>query len=247
MKSTQLRLLRDINIFLILFFFTSFFTFLILNGGAFWRDIRYALYLNSPFASADLKQGDILAVANADGTLPGGATGSTSTGSNTTSSTDANGTVHPSYNPGSTPFTLTIPKISVVTPIAIPEAATKAKILASLELGVGLYPGSSNPGDVGRAVMLGHSSRASWYRGNYATIFTLLGKLEIGDQAYITANNKKYVYEVFKTNTLSKADTDALLATSTSGSEIDLVTCYPIGGASKRTVIQAKLVRTEAI
>ncbi len=239
MKNEQLRILRDVNIFLILFFFTSFFTFLILNGGAFWRDIRYALYLNSPFASSDLKHGDILEVARADGTVI--------TTQPTTGPTDANGTQHPVYEAGTAPFVLTIPKISVVTPIVIPSAATKEKILSSLELGVGLYPGSSNPGDVGRAVMLGHSSRASWYRGDYATIFTLIVKLEAGDEIYVTANNKKYVFEVFKTNILSKADTDALLATTAPGSEIDLVTCYPIGGASKRTVVQAKLVRTEAI
>lgn len=235
MKTDQIKLLRDINIFLIIFFFMSFFTFLVLNGGAFWRDIRYALYLNSPFASADLKQGDILEVAGVDGTLP-------STGGN-----DINGSAHPIYEPGSAPFVLTIPKISVVTPVVIPSNTSKEKILSSLESGVGLYPGSSMPGDAGRAVMLGHSSRATWYRGDYATIFTLLGKLEAGDEMYVTANNKKYVYEVFKTNVLSKADTDALLATPATGSEIDLVTCYPIGGASQRTVIQAKLVRTEAI
>ena len=222
----NVRILKEVNIFLILFFVLTLFTFLLLNGGAIFRNLRYDLFLHSPFASADLKQGDLLAVPAATSTpneAPAPAT------------------------PGADRYKLTIPKIELASPVVIPEKASKESILASLEEGVGLYPGSRLPGENGRAVILGHSSRATWYRGDYATVFALLGKLEAGDEFYITEANKKYVYQVFSRKILTPADTNTLLAGPAAGSEVDLVTCYPIGGASKRTVVQAILLRTEGI
>jgi LPXTG-site transpeptidase (sortase) family protein len=230
----SLHLLRDINIFLILFFFSTFFSYLFFNGNAFWRDLRYALFLNSPFASADLRNGEIIDVPNT-----GSRSGATGSGTGRTGSGAA-----PVSASG---FSLVMPEINTSAPIVIPESNSKSAILASLETGVGLYPGSVMPGSDGRAVLLGHSSKASWYRGNYAYVFTLLTRLDPPDEFYITYNGKKYTYEVFAHRTLSKKDTDNLLSGPTDGSEVDLVTCYPIGGASQRTVIQGKLVKTEAI
>lgn len=218
---------RDLNIFLILFFFCSFFAFLFLNRGAFWRDLRYALYLNSPFASADLKREEILQVANA-------------------ATIDNPGAGMPIIAPGEV-MILTIPKISAVAPIVIPSDNSKATVLASLEEGVGIYPGSVFPGEIGRTVLLGHSSKASWYHGDYAYIFTLLEKLDPPDEFYITAQGKKYIYQVFAHRTLPKTETDRLLEGPSIDSEVDLVTCYPVGSASKRTVIQAKLLRVDSI
>lgn len=218
-----MKFLRELNIILIIFFFTTFFAFLLLNGGAFWRDVRYALFLNSPFASADLREGEILEVPGAGG------------GERVT------------LAPGTKPMQLVIPKIGVTAPVVIPRSDSKKAILGSLEEGVGLYPGSVGPGDNGRAVILGHSSRATWYRGDYATVFTLLGKLEAPDEFYITTEKKKYVYQVFDADILTPRDANALFAGPAEGSEVNLVTCYPIGGASKRTVVRARLVRVEDI
>ena len=211
---------KELNIFLIIFFFATFFVFLFLNGNAFWTDLRYSLFLQSPFASADLKNGELLQVVSAAG--------------NSTANLDG-------------PLTLVIPKINVVVPIIVPSADDKATVLATLEKGVGLYPGSTPPGANGRAVLLGHSSKASWYHGKYAYVFTLLSKLDPPDEFYITTNTKKYVYQVAAHKTLSPADTNTLLEGPSATSEIDLVTCYPVGSASQRTIIQGVLVRTESI
>lgn len=180
--------------------------------------LRYDLFLKSPFAGSDLKQGDILAVPGAGVPIGSGEK-----------------------------LYLSIPKIDANAPIITPAENTKADILASLEAGVGLYPGSVPPGGNGRAVILGHSSKASWYRGKYAYIFALLPKLEKGDEFYITADRKKYVYRVFDKQVLSPADANVLLASPASGSEAVLITCYPIGSASKRQIIRAQMVRTENI
>ena len=213
---------RRWNIFFLTFFGFSLFFYFLLNGGAYWRILRYNLFLHSPLASADLKVGDIL-------TLPSQAAGAGA----------------PKITSGG--YELLVPKIDVAAPIAVPEDGTKKGILASLEEGVGLYPGSAEPGERGRIIILGHSSRASWYRGDYATIFAVLPELKEFDTFFVAGGWKKYTYQVFARKILSPADTNVLLATPSLESEVDLVTCYPIGSASKRTVIQAKLIAAQAI
>lgn len=142
------------------------------------------------------------------------------------------------------PYRLVIPKIGVNVPIAFPNDASMKAILASLEQGVGAYHGSDLPTQLGRMVLLGHSSRATWYNGDYATVFSLLPKLEQLDEFYVIEGNKKHRYIVFSKQYLSPAETNAVLASAAAGSEIDLITCYPIGSASQRTLIRAKYIET---
>jgi len=212
---------RKLNIFLINFFAISLAVYFLMNGGAYWRILRYNLFLHT-FASDELKTGEILEVTGIS----------------------AGSAVQPV---SAHEFTLSIPKIEVNAPIVVPREITKQGILASLEEGVGLYPGSAGIGTPGRAVVLGHSSRASWYRGEYAYIFALLHKLEEYDTFYVTGGGKKYTYQIFANKIMTPQEANAFLATTPSDSEIDLVTCYPVGSASKRTVIQAKLISVENI
>lgn len=220
--------LKQANIFLIIFFGMSLFVFFIMNGGAFAANIRYALFLKSPFVEEDLARGDILQID------PAGAASST-----------------PGARAGSREFPkqeyeLFVPKISLQTPIVPPASASKESILASMERGVALYPSSNQIGTPsGRSILLGHSSRAPWDRGNFSTIFSLIPKLSVFDEIYVVGNGKKYVYQVFSTKILTPSDTNALLSGYASGSELDLITCYPLGSASKRNIVQASLVRVE--
>lgn len=187
-----------------------------LNGGAYWKILRYDAFLHSPLASADLTNEDILHV-------PQGATIAQGEQSN-----------------------LVIPKIGIRVPIVLPKDATKQSILAGMEDGVSLYPGSSLPSSAsGRTVILGHSSKASWYFGDYATVFALLPKLAIGDVFTVVSDRTTYTYQVVGSKVLTPSDTNTLLATTPSEPEVDLVTCFPIGSASKRIIIQAQLVSGE--
>lgn len=210
------RNIRALVFFLMLFSGASLFFYLLLNGGAYWKEIRYTLFLNSPFVSYDLKEGDILSFGRS--------------------------TLSPGAN-----YNLVIPKIQAETPVVSPNDASTAAVLTAMEDGVALYPGSGAPGLAGRSVILGHSSRASWYRGGYATIFALIPQLAAGDRFYVFDKTKKYTYEVFKRQVLSPAESNQLFQSPSPYSEIDLVTCYPIGSASNRNIIQAKLIATENI
>jgi LPXTG-site transpeptidase (sortase) family protein len=223
MRISRHTTLRKANLFLISFFAFSLLVYFFMNGGAYWRILRYDLFLNT-FASSDLKNGELLEVK--DGVSA------------------PNDPAHSVFAGG---YTLIIPKIDTMTPIVIPRNPSKEGILAALEEGVGLYPGSVDVGVAGRTIILGHSSRASWYFGQYAYIFSLLHKLDASDSFYVTGGGKRYTYKVIANKVLSPVDTNSLLATTSPDSEIDLVTCYPVGSASQRTIIQAKLVKVEKI
>ncbi|MBI4919876.1 sortase [Candidatus Azambacteria bacterium] len=145
-------------------------------------------------------------------------------------------------------YYLHIPKIGVTAPIVFPKDESDKSVLDSLEEGVGIYPGSQLPGEIGRSVILGHSSRADWYKGKFAYIFALLGKLEKGDEFYIVSENKKLVYKVFAKDILTPDKTDELLSkVPENESEVALITCWPIGSSSLRTVVFAKFDREEKL
>ncbi len=210
---------KEIIIFLAIFAAVSLFLFLLLNGGAYFRILRYEILLRSPFTSSDLKAGSILDLKTKS-------------------------EIAKAENDGK--YFLFIPKTNTLAPIVFPKSDSKENILASLEEGVGLYPGSQLPGKDGRSVILGHSSKATWYRGQYAYVFALLSKLQKDDEFYIIYGNKKMVYKVFASDTLTPEQTNDILAqTPKNKSEIALITCWPVGVSSKRTLIQAKLDRVE--
>ena len=194
-----------------------FFGMWILNGGAYAKELRYRFLLSFPPAWQEAKITKILEVKNGI----------------SLQDQDANASLE-----------LVIPKIGVAAPIIIPSGDTMSAILAALEEGVGLYPNSAFPGKGGRSVILGHSSLAPWYRGDYATVFALLAKLSPGDEFSIKKGAAEYRYRVFENITLSPEDTNKLVSGKVSEEEVDLITCYPIGSSSRRTVIRAKLLES---
>lgn len=145
-------------------------------------------------------------------------------------------------------YYLHIPKINVSAPIILPKDSSLSSILAGLENGVDFYPGFPLPGQTGRSVILGHSSKIDRYKGEYAYVFSLLGKLQIGDEFYVTKGNSKMVYKVFSSDILTPNQADKLISKKTENeSVLTLVTCWPVGFSSKRTVIRASLDRIEKI
>lgn len=215
---------KEMLIFLLIFFAMSLLSFWIMNGGAYAEHIRYRLLLVSPFARERLEN---VRIDDLNENRVGGPAGS----------------VLPAPQSGEIAYRLVIPKISVEAPVVLPEKNTLESILGSLERGVGLYPGSANPGEKGRGVILGHSSRASWYRGDYAVIFALLSELEVGDEFYLIRGSEKYVYRVFDRHFVIPSVANEIMAGPSAESEMDLLTCWPVGSASKRTLIRAELVK----
>lgn len=231
------KLQKELLLFIAVFFGISLLIYWLMNGGAYFKEITYDLF----------HQNDQTALIPDPDPIPNQPVLNLSHEAHPQASASRIPT--PSRVPALTQgqYLLSLPQINTGAPIVIPREDAMKEILASMEKGVALYPGSSLPGQTGRAVVLGHSSRASWYRGNYATVFALLSKLEIGDLFYVTEGHKRYVFEVFDKQKLLPADTDALLAGPSEQSEIDLITCYPIGSASKRLIIRARLTLTQQL
>jgi len=142
-------------------------------------------------------------------------------------------------------YYLYIPKIEVLAPVIPFENTSEKNISAVLEKGVGLYTGYQLPGKTGKAVILGHSSKETWYHrdGQYAYNFALLDKLQNGDEIYVVFEGKKLIYKVFSNQILTPEKTNEILSQAPKGdSEIALITCWPIGFDFKRVIIQAELV-----
>ena len=142
-------------------------------------------------------------------------------------------------------YYLYIPKIEVLAPVIPFDNTSEKNISAVLEKGVGLYTGYQMPGEDGRAVILGHSSKETWYHrdGQYAYNFALLDKLQNGDKIYVIFGGKKLTYKVFSNDILTPEKTNEILSQAPKGdSEIALITCWPIGFDLKRVIIQAELV-----
>lgn len=131
-----------------------------------------------------------------------------------------------------------IPKINVRAPIVIGNSANQTQALKDLQKGVLLYSGSALPGQGGTTTIIGHSS-SNWPTAKYGTIFSLLGKLNNGDTVQISFNGVNYVYKVNSKKTGSAAE----LTNVSTGSDLVLGTCWPIGTAQGRIVITANLVQ----
>ncbi|MEX2436530.1 MAG: sortase, partial [Candidatus Paceibacterota bacterium] len=78
---------------------------------------------------------------------------------------------------------------------------------------------------------------------DYARIFSLLSVLDIGDVITVVVDGKRLRYEVYDTQVMSPDKVNSFVNQPTGDSELILVTCYPIGSASSRTVVSARLIQ----
>jgi sortase A len=215
-KRVLVQRLEKVNVFLALFFVITLGAFVSMNGPAYAENISFEL--RNTFGGGESEPTEEIFH------LP-----------------SANATEIPV--PGS-PMELIIPKINVRTPIVFPKDSSVQGVLKSLEGGVGVYPGSIMPGQDGRMILLGHSSLASWYNGDYARVFALLKNLEAGDEFTIVSGGNQYTYKVFSNRVLKPAATDAYLADPARGSVLELITCDPVGSAANRRIVSAVLLET---
>ncbi|WP_051468469.1 class E sortase [Actinomadura oligospora] len=112
---------------------------------------------------------------------------------------------------------------------------------SDLKLGVGHYPGTAFPGQVGNAVYLGH-------RTTGRAPFDDLEHLTYGDEVVLVSGHRRYVYQVVGSKIILPTDRQVLAPVpmqpgrrATDG-WATLVTCYPRGLDSHRYVVFARLV-----
>ncbi|MEK7638142.1 MAG: sortase [Patescibacteria group bacterium] len=142
--------------------------------------------------------------------------------------------------------TLVIDSIGVRAPIVFNVPDNNDLIYDNLEKGVVHYSNTAKPGELGAAIVLGHSSAYPWYNGDYGAVFALLSKLKVGDRFYVQYDdNRSFVYEMRQAIIFNPFENDQRLTDieNATGSSLILISCYPVGTNYKRIAVQAMLVQ----
>lgn len=136
------------------------------------------------------------------------------------------------------------PKVSSYV-LSIPKIRIQDAYVSTTDMNLGKhlvnYQGTSIPGDLGNAVIFGHSTLPQLYNSkDYKTIFANAYRLEIGDSIYSVVSGVTYLYKIYN---ISIVDPDDLSAFTQNydNSYLTLVTCTPPGTLWKRLVIKARL------
>lgn len=175
-------------------------------------------------------------------------TSTTSTSTSTTTSTTTT-TVYvgpPTLAPGeSLPVPENLPPENTVEPevvigaIYIPKIAVLQTIYRgvtkpTLDKGVGWWPGTAMPGNVGNVVLGGH-------RVSKKKPFRNLDQLQPGDEIYLSTEQGDYVYLV--DHTLIVSPSDVWIIDQTNEATLTLFACHPPGSTRERIVVVAKYSR----
>lgn len=127
-----------------------------------------------------------------------------------------------------TPEKIVIPSISVEAPVILAENSDEYTLQKALGKGVVLYPNSN--------IILGHSSAYPWYKGNYGSVFSLLNKLEKGDEILLFSEDKEYNYQVVSKEIKAPKE----ISTENDKSTLYLISCWPVNTNWKRIVVKAQ-------
>ena len=129
------------------------------------------------------------------------------------------------------PEKIVIPLIGIEAPVILAENSDEYTLQKALEKGVVLYPNSN--------IILGHSSAYPWYRGNYGSVFSLLNKLEKGDEILLFSEDKEYNYQVVSKEIKAPKE----ISTESDKPNLYLISCWPINTDWKRIVVKADLTK----
>jgi LPXTG-site transpeptidase (sortase) family protein len=135
------------------------------------------------------------------------------------------------------PQRIIIPSLGIDAPIIWPENTNESALQLALEKGVAFWPESSLPEDKGTTIILGHSSAYPWYNGEYGSIFSLLNKINPGDEIWIFSPQKKYIYKVLEKEIQSPKDIK--IEKQDGQSILYLLSCWPINTNWKRIAVKA--------
>ena len=105
--------------------------------------------------------------------------------------------------------------------------------LTVLNVGPGHWPGTAEPGGYGNTVIAGH-------RVTHSKPFRNVDQLVVGDDIFVSHNNKIFNYKVSGTEIVYPKD--IWIVDQTPGFRLTLFACHPPGSASQRIVIYADLV-----
>lgn len=136
--------------------------------------------------------------------------------------------------------TIKIAKIGVNAPLIFSTSTDLRDLARDLMKGAIRYPGSAMPGGPGNLFISGHSGGQVWDPNPWKRVFAKLGQLKHGDEIEIVSAGTSYTYRVRSVTVLRP---DELRVFQPSASPIlTLSTCWPIGTATNRFVVEADLV-----
>ncbi len=122
----------------------------------------------------------------------------------------------------------------------ITQGVDKREILDVL--GIGHYPGTAMPGDVGNFAVSGH-------RTTYGKPFNRVAELEIGDPLVVRTEDAWYVYRVTGTDVVLPHQVEVIApvpnqpGVEPDGRYMTLTTCHPMFSARERFIVWAELDR----
>ena len=144
------------------------------------------------------------------------------------------------------PSTLTGTSSFITYDISIPKLKIKDAVVTvgSMDLKKSLiqYPQTALPGQLGNAVVFGHSVLPQFFNPkSYLTIFSTLYKLNQADEIDVSYDNISYRYLVEEMYEVKPNDL-SVLEQRFDGRYLTLITCSPPGTYLRRLVIKARIV-----
>ncbi len=132
-------------------------------------------------------------------------------------------------------YSLSIPKLKIV------DANVE---IGSMDLKKSLiqYPQTALPGQLGNAVVFGHSVLPQFFNPkSYLTIFSTLYRLKQGDEIYVKFDQISYKYLIDEMYEVQPTDL-SVLEQRFDGRYLTLITCSPPGTYLRRLIVKAKIV-----
>lgn len=140
-----------------------------------------------------------------------------------------------------------IPALGINVPVVWSLSYRESDLQKDLEQGVIHFPGTVLPGQVGNALISGHSSDYLWKPGNFKRAFANLNELNVGDEGifveYYDADRNVVASFAFRvTDKKIVAADDPQLFAQTDQPELTLVTCWPLNTSWRRLMIKAEKI-----
>jgi LPXTG-site transpeptidase (sortase) family protein len=133
--------------------------------------------------------------------------------------------------PPDPPRRLQVPKLGLDSPIR--EVTVNLGTWQVADYAVGHHQGTGLPGKPGNLVLAGH-------RDVRGSIFLRLNELARGDEFSVVADRSVYRYQV--TDVYEVLPTEVAVMAPTLDATATLITCTPIGLATKRLIVKARLL-----
>jgi sortase A len=209
-----------------------------------FRAVTVSLVVLTPTLFAGCASSEEVMVSTTVATTTSTTTAPTTTSTSTTTTTVYSGppTLAPGQalpQPENIPPEDTIEPEVVVGGIAIPridvmQTLYRGVTLPTLDKGVGWWPGTAMPGQVGNVVLGGH-------RTSKKKPFRNIDQLQPGDEILLSSADGDFVYIVDRTFIVEP--TDVWIIDQTTDATLTLFACHPPGSTRERIVVVANYSR----